>query len=140
MNINILLADIILFTHAAFIVFVVLGQLLIVMGWQCRWAWPCNPVFRGIHLLAIGIVVLQAWCGLACPLTLLEHNLRQAAGEAGYQVGFISDWLHRLFFYRAPLWVFTLAYTLFGLLVLFTWWVYPPRKKRQPALLSGDHH
>lgn len=128
MNLHLIFADIILVTHAAFIVFVVFGQLLIVVGWQCRWAWPRNPVFRGIHLLTIGVVVMQAWLGLACPLTLLEHNLRLAAGETGYQVSFISDWLHRLFFYRAPLWVFTLAYTLFGFLVLFTWWVYPPHR------------
>jgi polyferredoxin len=130
MDINKFLADIILWTHAAFILFVVLGQLFILMGWQCRWTWPRNPVFRGIHLLAIGVVVMQAWLGLACPLTLWEHNLRLAAGEAGYQVSFISDWLHRWLFYRAPLWVFTLAYSLFGFLVLLTWWVYPPLKKR----------
>jgi hypothetical protein len=140
MAINKVLADIILLTHAAFILFVIIGQLLIVTGWRRRWRWPRNPVFRGVHLLAIGIVVTQAWLGLACPLTILEHNLRLAAGETGYQVSFISDWLHRLFFYQAPLWVFTLAYSLFGFLVLLTWWVYPPSKRLQKSVFSGDHH
>lgn len=128
MDINILLADTILITHAAFIVFIILGQLLIVVGWQSGWIWPRNRVFRSAHLVAIGIVVLQAWFGVACPLTGLEHHLRVAGSETGYEISFVSDWLHRLFFYRAPLWVFTLAYSLFGCLVLLTWLVYPPRK------------
>jgi hypothetical protein len=140
MSINKLLAESILFTHVAFILFVIIGQILIVAGWQRRWRWPRNLLFRSLHLLAIAVVVLQAWFGLACPLTVLEHDLRLAAGETGYQVSFISDWLHGLFFYRAPLWVFTLAYTLFGSVVLLTWWVYPPCRGPQKSLLSGDHH
>lgn len=106
-----------------------LGQLLIVTGWLKHWTWPRNVLFRSVHLLAIGVVVIQAWLGLSCPLTIFENTLRYATGEAGYQVSFISHWLHRLFFFRAPAWVFTLAYSLFGLLVLLSWWIYPPQRR-----------
>jgi hypothetical protein len=35
--------------------------------------------------------------------------------------------VHRLLYYDAPWWVFTLAYTAFALLVLLAWWYFPPR-------------
>ncbi|MEE9254487.1 MAG: DUF2784 family protein, partial [Pseudomonadales bacterium] len=60
-------------------------------------------------------------------LTSWEHELRLAAGQEGYEIGFIATWVGRLIFFRAPFWVFTLAYTLFGALVLATWLWRPPR-------------
>jgi hypothetical protein len=35
-----------------------------------------------------------------------------------------------MIFYEAPFWVFTLVYTVFGLLVLVAWWYFPPRATR----------
>jgi len=51
------------------------------------------------------------------------------AGEKVYSVSFIEHWLQRLLFYDAPSWAFVLGYSLFGLLVLVTWWYFPPRSK-----------
>jgi hypothetical protein len=36
---------------------------------------------------------LIEFAGFTCPLTLLENELRQRAGEAGYGGGFISHYL-----------------------------------------------
>jgi hypothetical protein len=33
-------------------------------------------------------------------------------------------------FYEAPAWVFTVAYTAFGLLVVVAWWYFPPRRRK----------
>jgi polyferredoxin len=74
------------------------------------------------------VVVLQAWLGELCPLTILESWLRVRAGQHGYPAGFIAHWLHRLLYWEAPLWVFGLAYSAFGALVLLAWWRWPPRR------------
>ncbi len=116
-----LLADIVLVIHFAFVLFVVVGFLLILIGLLARWSWVHNRVFRLLHLAAIGVVVLQAWLGQACPLTVWENDLRQRAGESGYAESFVEHWLHEILFYQAEPWVFTTIYTLFGALVLIIW-------------------
>lgn len=123
------LADLVLFIHAAFVAFVVLGQVVILLGWWRGWRWTRKMSFRVAHLAAIGYVVLESWIGIACPLTVLENTLRRAAGEAGYAGSFIADWLSRLLYWSAPPWIFTLVYTLFGVLVAVTYWKYPPRRR-----------
>ena len=123
------LADLILGLHAAFILFVVGGQVLIVAGWALGWAWPRHRLFRLLHLLAIGFVMLETWLGIICPLTALENILRTASGAVTYGNGFIRYWLHPLIFYSAPNWVFTLIYTVFTGFVALTWFIYPPRRK-----------
>ncbi len=123
------LADIILLLHAGFIAFVVLGLLLILTGGVLKWRWVRNRWFRLAHLAAIGLVVAQAWLGITCPLTTLENSLRARAGQPGYELGFIADRVQRLIFFQADAWVFSLAYTVFGLLVLTSFWLVRPRWK-----------
>jgi hypothetical protein len=82
------------------------------------------------HALFVGVVVLQAWFGIECPLTTLESDLRVEAGQAGYGSSFIQDWLYRLLYYRAPPAVFTLLYSLFGAAVVLVWWFAPPVRRR----------
>lgn len=122
------LADAVLLVHALFVAFVVIGQLLVLAGLACGWRWVRNWHFRLWHLLAIGVVVLQAWAGVLCPLTILENRLRLQAGEAGYSGSFITHWLHRLIFFDAAPWVFTAAYSAFGALVVATWFWGRPRR------------
>jgi len=114
------LADTILVIHFAFVVFVVLGFALILIGLLAQWSWSQNRYFRIVHLAAIGFVVLQAWFGQYCPLTIWENELRRRAGQSGYAESFIEHWLHELLFYQAEPWVFTSIYTCFGALVLLT--------------------
>lgn len=124
------LADGVLILHVAYIGFVIVGLLLILIGGACGWKWIRNPWFRALHLLAIALVVVQAWLGIICPLTTLEMHLREQAGDWVYQETFIAHWLQHLIFYRAPLWAFGLAYTLFGLAVIASWWRFPPRFRK----------
>lgn len=120
------LADLVLVSHALFVGFVVIGFALILAGLAMGWAWVRRPVFRYAHLAAIGVVVIQAWFGIECPLTTLESALRARTGEAGYGTSFIQDWLYRLLFYQAENWVFTVLYTAFGAAVALVWWFAPP--------------
>lgn len=123
------LADLVLVAHAAYVLFVVGGQALIVSGWIRGWEWTRRRAFRLLHLLAIILVMLEAWLGVSCPLTTLENFLRLQAGAAAYENSFISHWLRRVIFYSAPEWIFTLIYEVFTVFVILTWLVYPPRRK-----------
>jgi len=121
------LADAVLVLHFGIVVFVVGGLLLVVAGNLLRWRWVNNGWFRLAHVAAIAVVVVQAWLGQVCPLTALESWLRAKAGAPIYRQSFIEHWVQRLLYYEAPLWVFALAYTAFGLLVVLAWWAFPPR-------------
>ena len=124
-----LLADLVLTVHFGIVAFVVGGLVLVVVGNLRGWRFVTGWGFRLAHVAAIAVVVAQAWLGVACPLTTLESALRENAGEAGYETSFIEHWLTAILFYEAPPWVFTAAYTLFGLVVAAAWWRYPPRRR-----------
>ena len=124
------LADMVLTLHAAVVLFIVGGLALIFAGNRMGWRWVNGWRFRLAHLAAIGIVVAQAWLGLDCPLTTLEVWLRGPDEMGGQADGFIAYWLGRLLYYRLPAWVFVLAYSFFGALVMLAWWRYPPVRRR----------
>lgn len=121
-----LLADTLLLIHVLFVGFVVLGLLAIYAGCFLHWHWVRNRWFRILHLMAIAIVVLQAWLGMICPLTIWEMALREKAGAAVYAGSFIQHWLHKLLYWQAPDWVFIVVYTVFGALVLASWFIVRP--------------
>lgn len=120
-------ADALLLLHVAFVLFVVAGLALVIVGGIRRWQWVRNPWFRTAHLAAIGVVVVQAWLGQICPLTIWEMALRERGGDALYRGAFVAHWLEELLYYDAPAWVFALVYTLFAALVATAWWRVRPR-------------
>ncbi|NQV15185.1 DUF2784 domain-containing protein [bacterium] len=127
-----LAADAILFAHVLVVVFTVFGLLFIFVGRALRWAWIRNPWFRIIHLLTILVVVLQSWFRIICPLTTIEMDFRSRAGDIQYKGSFIAHWLEFILYYQAPVWVFVFCYTVFGLLVVGSWfWVRPGTFKRE---------
>lgn len=125
------LANVVLSMHVAIVIFVVGGLVLILIGNLRAWRWVNGLWFRLTHLTAIAVVITDAWIGAVCPLTTLEMWLRIKAQTTTYESGFIEHWLGRILYYDAPAWVFTVAYSLFGLAVLITWWYYPPRSNRR---------
>lgn len=125
------MADAVLLVHVGVVLFVVGGLLLIVLGNLCRWRWVNALWFRALHLLAITVVVAESWFGVACPLTTLEFALRERAGAATYTGDFVAHWLQRVLYLDLPTWAFTLAYSLFALLVIATWWKFPPNGRVQ---------
>jgi hypothetical protein len=124
-----LLADLVLALHFGIVVFVVGGLVLVLVGNSRAWGFVNRWWFRLAHLVAIGIVVAQAWLGVVCPLTTLESSLRMRAGDAGYEASFIEHWVGRALYYDAPPWVFTAVYTVFAAAVVAAWRFFPPRRK-----------
>ncbi len=117
-----MLADTVAVVHFLIVLFIVAGLPLIYLGVALRWAWVRSRAWRALHLGAIVFVAAESLLGIACPLTVWEDALRrrQSAG------GFIERWIHRVMFFDAPTWAFTLAYLAFAALVLATWVAVPP--------------
>jgi len=121
-------ADLVVVVHAAYVGIVLGGFVAILLGILFHWNWIRNFWFRAIHFLMIGIVVVESLLDIVCPLTTWENDLRLKAGdEAVYPGSFLGRWVHDLLFYDAPTWVMTLAYCIFGLLVLAALVLAPPR-------------
>ena len=78
-----LAADAVVLLHLGFILFVLLGGLLVL-----RW-----PRLVWLHLPAAAWGMAVEFLHLYCPLTPLENHFRQAAGELGYDSGFIEHYL-----------------------------------------------
>lgn len=121
-------ADLTVVFHAGYASFVLAGLLLILAGVWRKWGWVRNFWFRSIHLLMILGVVAESLWGITCPLTTLEKELRSRAGDVAYEGDFLANCVHATLFCEAPTWVFTAAYCAFGLAVLATFVVAPPRR------------
>ncbi len=78
-----ILADAIVILHLCFVLFVVLGGLLVV-----RW-----PRVAWVHLAAVGWGAWVEFAGWICPLTPLENWLRQQGGGPVYTASFIEHYL-----------------------------------------------
>jgi len=138
MNAYRLLADLIAVVHFAWVAFVVIGMLLILIGIWRRWAWVRNFWFRVIHFLMIAIVVAESLTGIVCPLTEWEYRLRVAGGGTGQPGSFVGRLVHAVLFVEAPEWVFTVCYCLFGLAVLIALIMAPPRRPHSKP--KGQNH
>lgn len=79
------LADLVALVHGAFVLFVVLGAILVV-----KWRW-----LAWLHVPAAIWGVMIEVGGWVCPLTPLENVLRARAGEAGYGGGFVEHYVFR---------------------------------------------
>jgi hypothetical protein len=176
---DVLMADVLVTIHLAFVAFVVLGLLLILVGRACGWRWVRNFWFRTVHLLSIAVVAAEGLAGVECPLTGWERQMRGpsakaadarvaagvAAGalaqpvgqpwnaigvtavedttrpKASYDALFYtaeSSWVGRvsnkILFYQVPdpTW-FQRGHIIFGVLVLLTFVLAPPRFPRPPG-------
>ena len=78
-----ILADIVVWVHLAFVIFVVAGASLAI--WWRRMLW--------LHLPAVFWAIWIEFSGKLCPLTPLENWLRIRAGQGEYRGGFVEHYL-----------------------------------------------
>jgi uncharacterized protein with PQ loop repeat len=76
-------ADFLVLLHFSFIVFVLLGGLLVL-----KWRWLAY-----LHLPCAFWGILIEFFGWICPLTPLENHFREKAGQTGYSGGFMEHYL-----------------------------------------------
>jgi hypothetical protein len=74
--------------HLAFIVFVVIGGILVL-----KW-----PRLMWLHLPAAIWGVLIEFAGWWCPLTRWENHFLREAGRAGYEGGFVAHYLFAIIY------------------------------------------
>jgi len=132
------LADALAVFHLAYVAFVVVGELAILVGAAFRCRWARNPWFRSLHLVAITVVALEAIWHINCPLTDWENQLRAAAGQATSNDTFVGRLVQLIFLNdRWEPWVYEYLHIGFGILVLATYVFLPSRFRRTPRLSSG---
>ncbi len=77
------LADLVVVLHGFFVLFVLLGGLLVL--WKSIIAW--------YHIPAVFWAACIEFFGWICPLTPLENILRAKGGVAGYETGFVEHYI-----------------------------------------------
>ena len=126
------LADILGLIHFLYVSFVVVGQLLIVIGICLRWRWIRDLRFRVIHLAMILIVALESLGHLMCPLTTWENQLRVLAGQPEEGDSFVARLLNNVMFCNDigySHWIFKSSYVSFAAIVVMTFVIAPPRRR-----------
>ena len=78
-----ILADAVVVIHLLFVLFAVLGGLLVLKWKKIIWG----------HVPAVVWAIWVEMQGWICPLTPLENWLRRQAGDEGYQQGFIDHYI-----------------------------------------------
>jgi hypothetical protein len=78
-----ILAGLVVTFHLGFVLFVVLGGLVVLRFPRAAW----------LHLPAAAWGAWVEFSNIVCPLTPLENRLRRLGGEAGYPGGFIEHYI-----------------------------------------------
>ncbi|MQY77158.1 MAG: DUF2784 family protein [Spirochaeta sp.] len=124
-------ADLLVLFHFFYVTFAVGGEFFILAGAFLKLGVVRNFAFRIAHLIAVVFVALESLVDLLCPLTEWEYNLRELAGQrVEREISFLGRLLRRIIFYDFPSWAFTFMYVGFGALVILTFILIPPRRKR----------
>jgi hypothetical protein len=114
--------------HLIYALVIIIGFILILVGFFADWRWIRNFIFRLIHLLMIGIVAVESIFNVECPLTWLEYKLMSLDGIKHGSMPFIAGIVDRILYYNFPIWLFNLIYISFGLSVLIIWFAIPPER------------
>ncbi|NQZ50673.1 MAG: DUF2784 domain-containing protein [Moritella sp.] len=100
-----ILTDLVVIIHVLFILFAVLGGLLLI----------ARRYLIVVHLPAAIWASLISFMGWTCPLTPLENYLRSAAGADGYTGGFVEHYLMPVIY---PVGITTHIHIILGILVV----------------------
>ncbi len=126
-----LLADVVVVLHLAYVAFVVLMVPLVLIGRLAGWSWVRNFWLRLVHLLMMAVVATEAVCGVECPLTTWERDLKREAGIVyGEDRSFVGRWAEEILFVEVDEGAMTVIYLLFTLLIVATLVLVPPRRPR----------
>lgn len=121
------LADLAVLVHLTFIVFALMGGILV-----SRW-----HLLAWLHIPAVAWIALNQCLAWDCPLTLAEKWFRQRVGVNAYREGFVSHYL-----VQSPGAEDSAAKPMVGLLIIVLngalyWWI--AKSTRKAAQAARDH-
>jgi hypothetical protein len=136
---RILLADLVLYAHFAFVLFILGGLVAIyVFGFLHR-PFIRNRAFRIAHVSAIAFVTFEALFSITCPLTRIEGELREEWLVDGENRTFMSRWIENLLYiHDPPPWLLPSAYCAVLLFSLAAWRRFPPVARRSRKTPDAD--
>jgi hypothetical protein len=126
------IADLIMATHAAAVLFNIAMAPLAWAGRWRGWGWVRRRWVRWAHLGMMGLIAVQAVAGRLCPLTIWEQALRERAGQTGYEGSFIGQYVGSILYWDVPPWVFLALYVGWFGVVVWTW------RRVESAEAAGD--
>ncbi len=132
-----LLADLVTAAHLAVVAYVLLGQLLVLIGWPLGWRWIRNAWFRLSHLGIIAYISFNAVRGELCFLTHWEADLRTKAGQQGSEASFLGQVLHDILFVDLAQRTLDKIYLGFAAVVLLSLVCIRPRMGRRAQRSGG---
>ena len=113
-------AEVAVLIHFAWIVFVVTGVFFL----------RRRRRLRLFHLASVVYSLAIELCGWICPLTHLEQWLWQRAGRQAYEGAFITYYLEKIIYLRAPQWLLVSLAVLLLAVTLFVYFRPEPAKHR----------
>jgi hypothetical protein len=121
-----LIADIVLVSHFAIVIFITFGFFLIPIGYKSNWVWVKNLKLRICHCGMMTFITLESLLGITCPLTLFENSLRGVSETAS----FISYWIYQIIFWDLPSQFFIILYCFALAWTFLLWRLFPPIIKK----------
>ena len=110
----ILMADIVLFFHFCIVIFITFGFVLIPIGYNLDWLWIKNKKLRLLHLGMMIFITFETLLGMACPLTILENNLR----DINENQLFVSKWMSEIIYWDFPSKFFIVSFSLQSVIIM----------------------
>ncbi|MBU4376224.1 MAG: DUF2784 domain-containing protein [Candidatus Omnitrophica bacterium] len=132
-----ILADVIVVTHFAWILFMLVGFILTLRGffWKGffdRW------LFRTLHLFGIAYVSLLSLMGEYCPLTIWENALRAKYGPGlTYKGSFIIHYVEKLVYPDVNPLIIQIPTTFIAVFTIAVFIFKPPAKIKE--LIFPEH-
>ena len=123
---NIIFFEIVLFFHFFIFLFITFSFFLIPFGYFQKWEWVKNKYYRLIHLVLMGIILIETILGFMCPLTILENFLRNNIEVDNN----LTQIIHQIMYWNLPNYQFIILYILSFSYLIFLWFFFKPNFKK----------
>ncbi len=137
-----ILADLVVLTHFAWILFMLWGFILTICGSISIYVLPAAKnrrriffdrwIFRTIHLGGIVYVAILTIMREYCPLTILENELRQQYNaELTYPGSFVVHYIEKIVYPEADFLLFVIPMIIIAVFTVLMFIIRPPAKIKQ---------
>lgn len=120
-----ILADIVVFLHFLWILFIIAGFISIIFSWKIFFN---NFILRTIHLVSILYTTYLELAHKNCPLTDIENYFKAKSGNAAYTGSFIVYYIEKIVYPDVEPLVVIIPTIIIGVITLVMYILKPPKK------------